>query len=989
LQLRNFSVLLLLASLFGGLAHAQATFGDVVRLGTTPSDVVLDESRTRLYLVNSSANSVMVWDYTKQTLLGSIAVGTRPLAAAMSMDNAYLYVTNHDSSTLSVISLAQGFGSVINTVALPAEPEGVAVGLDGRAVICTDGSNTTSNVNTLLIFDGTQAASQQVLAVQFSPAAVTPPTLAAPAFPRPTTLFNGKLQTTPDGKYIIGVSVISSGASTVVYQYEVDSGTILQSRQVTGQSSIMAMAPDGASFMAGFTLYSTASLNVVGQQSVANAPFPLTSGTSTTTNPFSTTTNLGGSVFTADGKTLYSAFNNSTTTAVTASTLLVSDPHTLAITLGINLPESVLSKIVITADGSQAWALSSSGMIHLPLGNLYTYPILMPQSTTVFLAQDNCNPGVAQGTLNINNVGAGTLTFAVPQSLATAIVATASSGLAPSSITFTMDPGRSAVVRTAGTNLYTGAGTGTVATNTGAPLAVNLVSPNAINIPNTILVYMNFRDATQRGQIYPVPTVPYTTTTGTTTTIAEGLQDIVLDQPRNLIYITNSGYNRIEVFDVVNRVFLTPIAVGQLPHQMAMGLDGNTLYVANTGGESIAIVDLTQQIVTGTITFPPIPRLGNAPVDYVHTMAMGLSGLQFVLLQPTTPTQTTISGTLWEVIGNNAVPRTGTTVTGVSAAGAQTNLGTANESSMIASADGTSILLLGGTGITYLYNALTDSYTTNANSFGASTIFGYFGPVGAASDANFLLADGLVMNNSLTQIGGATEPGTVTTTPPGIGGMGGVSVSSTGLRNVASVAPIDENDFARLTTPVRTNLTTTITGDTHTTLEVVNVLTGAITSTFRVPENPPISVFGNTKQPTPPRQMVVDSQGTAYAITLSGLSVIPLTPSSAATTPALSTTQPIVNSVDGTTVFKPGSFVTINGSSLASTAVANALPPPTVLGGSCVVMNNVSIPLLQTAGGQIAAQIPSTMRAGEVVMEVRSLATAQNSSPVVVTIHTP
>ena len=959
--------------LLGGLAHAQATFGDVVRLGTTPSDIVLDESRSRLYLVNSSANSVQVWDYNQRTLLGSITVGARPLGAAMSMDNSLLYVTNHDSSTLSVISLAQGFGAVINTVALPAQPEGVAVGLDGRAVISTDGSSATTTVNTLLVFDGTQAASQQVLAVQFPPAAVTPPSLAAPAFPKPTTQFNGKLQPTPDGKYIIGVSSITTNTATVVYQYEVDSGTILQSRTVTGQSSIMAMAPDGASFMAGFTLYGTANLNVIAQQNIANAPFPISGA-------FSTTANLGGSVFTADGKTLYSAFNNTSTTQ--APLLLVSDPHTLAISLGIYLPESVLSKIVITADGSQAWALSSSGMIHLPLGNLYTYPIIMPQSTTVFLAQDNCNPGVAQGTLNINNIGAGTLTFAVPQTLATAIVATASSGLAPSTITFTMDPGRSSVVRTAGTNLYTGAGGATTtATNMGTALAVNLLSPNAINVPNTIRVFMNFRDATQRGQIYPVPTVNNSTT--------EGLEDIVLDPARNLIYITNSGYNRIEVFDTVNRVFLAPIAVGQLPHQMAMGLDGNTLYVANTGGESIAIVDLTQQLVTGAINFPPIPRLGNANVNSVHTMAMGLSGLQFVMLQPTTPTQTAINGTLWEVIGNNAVPRTGTSVTGVTAAGAQTPLGTANQSSMIASADGTSILLLGGTGTTYLYNALTDSYTTSATEF-TGTIFGFYGVVGAASDANFLLADGLVMNNSLTPIGGATEPGMTTTTPPTIGGPGtGVTVSSTGLRNVASVAPIDENDFARLTTPVRTNLTTVITADTHTTLEVVNVLTGAVKSTFRVPENPPFSVFNTTRQQVPPRQMVVDSQGTAYAITLSGLSVIPLTPASAGTTPNLAATQPIINSSNGTAVFQPGSFVTINGSSLASTATANALPAPTVLGGSCVVMNDVAIPLLQTSGGQIQGQIPSTMRPGEVVMQVRSLATAQTSAPIVVTIHTP
>ncbi len=117
---------------------------------------------------------------------------------------------------------------------------------------------------------------------------------------------------------------------------------------------------------------------------------------------------------------------------------------------------------------------------------------------------------------------------------------------------------------------------------------------------------------------------------------------------------------------------------------------------------------------------------------------------------------------------------------------------------------------------------------------------------------------------------------------------------------------------------------------------------------------------------------------------------VPTAPNSAtATAPTLAATRPIVNAVDGTTAFKPGSFVTINGSSLASPATANALPAPTVLGGSCVVMNNVAIPLLQTSGGQIAAQIPSTIRSSQVAMQVRSLATPQTSAPVVVSIQKP
>ncbi len=97
----------------------------------------------------------------------------------------------------------------------------------------------------------------------------------------------------------------------------------------------------------------------------------------------------------------------------------------------------------------------------------------------------------------------------------------------------------------------------------------------------------------------------------------------MLDEARNKLYITNSGYNRIEVFDTNLQQFLTPIPVGQLPHQMAMGTDGNTMYVGNTGGESISIVDLNLQQVVGSVAFPPIPRNGTIAPTYARTLAMG------------------------------------------------------------------------------------------------------------------------------------------------------------------------------------------------------------------------------------------------------------------------------------------------------------------------------------------------------------------------------
>jgi YVTN family beta-propeller protein len=144
-----------------------ATFGTVIALGGTPSDVVMDESRQQLYLVNSAKNRVDIFNMTTNTLVQSIGVGVAPLAAALSMDNAYLYVTNSKSSTLSVISLAGLGGPVVTqTVTLPAVPEGVAVGADGRALIGTQGTNS------LLIYDQTQVAGAQLTAVSIDTVAV-------------------------------------------------------------------------------------------------------------------------------------------------------------------------------------------------------------------------------------------------------------------------------------------------------------------------------------------------------------------------------------------------------------------------------------------------------------------------------------------------------------------------------------------------------------------------------------------------------------------------------------------------------------------------------------------------------------------------------------------------------------------------------------------------------------------------------------------------
>ena len=934
-----------------------ATFGDVFgadlsgnSFGGSPSDIVLDESRHLLYLVSNTTNAVYVFDYKTNVIVSQIPLGTNavPLSGAISMDSHYLYVTCSGTSALDVIDLNTRV--IASQVLLPSKPQGVEVGADGRALISMAGTGVVSGVpqGTLSVYDPTLVAGQQLLPVavpQLPSTPVTTPTIGTVA----STTFVSKLLRTPNGQYIVG-AVKPNNANAYVFVYEVASGTVLRNRTFASTSTVLSMAPDGSRFMAGLAMFDINTLDIISQQNVANAPFLMTTN-------FNTQSQIGGSVFSPDGTTLYSAFNvaaNSTPAPPSnSSTLLVSDPSNLGIHLGIKLPANIIAKMVQLSDGSEAWAISDSGLLHLPLGKLYDYPILAPETTQVFLAMDDCNHGLAQATLHINNVGKGKLTFSVASGTNAAVEYSIASGLAPSTITFTMDPGRSGVTRQAGTNLYTGA-----ATQTGSPLNVSLSSVEAINIPNVIRVYMNYRQPDQRGIIYPVPTTPNTNSGSITITGGnEGLQDLALDEQRGRLYITNSGFNRIEVFDTKNLVYLPPIPVGQLPHQMAMSTDGSMLFVANAGAESISMIDLTLQQTVGNVVFPPIPRNGTVNPIYARAMALGLSGLEFVMSD----------GSQWNLISGTAVPRPSNPVT-------PNSFSTSNNvNNMIASPDSQYILTLSGNGNAYVYNATSDTYTSTKTLFGVngSTIQGFYGPLGIGPGGAYLLANGLILNSALTTIGGSATPST--------GNASGVQ------RNVAAVAPLSSTSFLRLTTPVRSSITATTTDDPRTVLESYNVSAGSVALIGVAPENPVTSVFGTARQNTPARQMVVNSAGTtAYAITLSGLSVIPLAPTSQATQPVVTG---IANASGASQAIQPGSFIVIRGLNLASSAVAGTVPPPTVLGGSCVTFGNVSLPLLSASPTQIQAQVPDTMLPGTQLVEVRSLANAQDSTPAAITVR--
>jgi hypothetical protein len=343
---------------------------------------------------------------------------------------------------------------------------------------------------------------------------------------------------------------------------------------------------------------------------------------------------------------------------------------------------------------------------------------------------------------------------------------------------------------------------------------------------------------------------------------------------------------------------------------------------------------------------------------YPQALSVGLYGLEFVMS----------NGGQWKVVGNNAVPRLLDGVTTSSTTSNALSVTATTRVNMISSPDNRYILTLGGNnGTAYLYDAAADAYIASSFLL-ANPIQGLYGPIGAGPAQTYFTIDGLFTNSSLTTLPGQALQ-----------------------RNIIATAPYDANDFVRFTTPIRTTttLTTVPATDPRPTLELVNIATGSPSLLAVAPENPRFTFFSTTtRYNLPARSMVIDQNNVAYVITVSGLSVVPLTPSGAST-PQITLKNGILNATDGTATFRVGGFINVNGTNLASTATASILPTPTVLGGSCVTFNDVALPLLKTSAGQILAQIPTTVNTGTNVVQVRSLGTAQESTPVVVTVQPP
>ncbi|MGA9626633.1 MAG: hypothetical protein WBQ65_19320, partial [Bryobacteraceae bacterium] len=126
-----------------------ATFGTVVPHTQPLADLVLDEARKRIYLVDTNSNHVDVYSTASNppALVTTIDTDATPLAIAMSRSGKSLYVACYTASTLDIFDLTSAAFSK-TSVSLGANPEGVAVGSNELVLISTIGTGTGQAVLT-------------------------------------------------------------------------------------------------------------------------------------------------------------------------------------------------------------------------------------------------------------------------------------------------------------------------------------------------------------------------------------------------------------------------------------------------------------------------------------------------------------------------------------------------------------------------------------------------------------------------------------------------------------------------------------------------------------------------------------------------------------------------------------------------------------------------------------------------------------------------
>jgi len=905
-----FSIAMTLLTAGAGRSVA-ATFGTVVPIGGTPSDIALDEPRNALYIADFGCACIDVMSLVDNTIHTSINVAPFPVGIALSPSGQYLVSVHYDngmgavSSPTTAAATGGNLVTVIDlnnnqaqtTYALGESPLGVSFvntlngDQGGLAVIATNAH--------VLTLDPETGEINILYSVTESPLP-TP----QPAPNSPSQFTQAAVGTSGDGWTAWVVFGGGTGLQPMFW-YNAFNGSFNSIAWTTTPAleARVSVSGDGSHAMIGWAQFNqTFSMvaeypnnvllkNVTGHawDSINNILYAQIPDAA-----MAAATPVAGS-------------NQSTPVTGPLPALLVMDADNLTFRERLTLQENLIGRAVLNKAVSVMYAVSDSGVTILPVGSLNQYNRVEPGQEDVLVQTGFCNQSNVSQTFTLADPGGNHTDFELTPG--PGILVSPSSGVTPATITVIADS--AAFAGALGTSV----------------VPVKISSASAVNQPIPVRVLVSNPDENQRGTIVNVPGV---------------LSDIVADTSRNRFYITRQDRNKVLVYDGATSKLLASLRTATTPMGMAMTLDQNYLLVANADSQLVSVFDLNALQPVTPITLTPDGS------DFGRSIAVSNSAVLALSKDGATSNGDVAVLDLANKVGIS-----------MPTLGPWTNdSGSVSPKSVLtASPNGADILMAGPDGHVYLYSAAASSFVAARQDYTALS-----GAYGASSYDNYVVGSAF-LNSSLVPMGAFNTAGG---NPSGFAFIDQnnaasgyflttASASSPGTIQLFSpLSSASESPIPMVEAPLLPFSGSSPTGGTG----------GASTPGYPSPDGTvsnngsgtnaadQLNSFIRTVAPLPSANEII-------VLSTSGFTILSQNYAASFVPPVITS---IVNAANGTAPVAPGGLITVWGTNMSPVSlVASQVPLPTALGQSCLSVNGTPVPLLFVSSTQVNAQLPDNV----------------------------
>lgn len=897
-----------------------ANFGTVVPLHGTVSDIALDESRSRLYAANFTAYRVEVINTSTRRLVASIPTQNPPSAVAVSPDGHYLVIGEYQTPVcqpgqILLNPIFDLLGDHINPSActflantgaitvydLQASSQLSRTVLTGPALTVTFGADNNALVLLGAVSStsgGTTPGTQSNLFL-LNPGAGTlqPVSITVDAdstgLPVPLVTFPAEITKAAAG--------VSRDGNAIFVMAQISASTTIILYDVASQtakvSGIVSTPPLGP---ASVTVDRTGSNVLLGWSlwhQVPNGKYHHWAEFPDVDGKL----NLGSHAWDVSRNTIYAQIPATGDKSV----LHVMDTDNLTVRERIQLPEYLAGKSILSSDSSVMYSGSISGVTILPISQLPQTQRLGTLQEDLLFTSDLCaNLGV-QRTLSIRSLGSvpTDFTLSLPDGV-TGVSLSKQSGTTPADIVITIDP--------AAFNDRKG--------TTSIPLTIT--SKGAVNLPLDVPLLVNTRDFNQRGQIVNIP---------------GKLVDMMADPVRNRLYVVRQDKNVVLVYDTTTSVpgLMGTLRTGNTPMKTAITTDRKYLIVGNDHSQIASVFDLdTLQSSDPILFFGDRIEADeyHAYGHYPRTIGVTNSAM-FATVRPAG------GGNVLDQIDFErriAFPQT-EPIDGPPNPSVYKNALPSDEGALAATQDSNYLLLTFPDGTVAEYDSYANTWVASRRDVGA--IDGAYAAMNIAANQFAAFPDGVaflagpnLLNAALVPVGDPFADNGAHTSGVAVNDGSWIRSTTTGAADPGVIQRIDFVNFtAYNATPIAES---PVTADSLAT--------------------PPVGQIGQSILPF--TRSLSTSNGRIFALTISGLTILPPNFDAALAKPVITS---VVNSADGTTALAVGGDINIKGANLAPAPVSAGKPPlSTSLGNVCAVLGDTPLALFSVSSPLLVAQLP-------------------------------